>query len=176
MFNPGPSEGLIPNPNKPAHPRRPVEPPSPADPADAKRSNQKRSRSLRRASARLRQSRSICRPPTGDLADIKGAKTMSVLKKATAAAAGSLFLLGAIAGPSQAANNNTLNDGLVSVTVGDITIEDAVDVNVAASVAATLCDVADIGSIAVLGEAVDATGSEETVCDTATGPVRIINN
>ncbi|MDQ0674524.1 hypothetical protein QFZ36_002085 [Pseudarthrobacter siccitolerans] len=101
---------------------------------------------------------------------------MSVLKKATAAAAGSLFLMGAIAGPSQAANNNTFNDGLVNVTVGDITVEDAVDVNVAASVAATLCDVADIGSIAVLGEAVDATGSEQTICDTATGPVRIINN
>ena len=46
---------------------------------------------------------------------------MSVLKKTTAAAAGSLFLLGAIAGPSQAAENTTLNDGLVSVTVGDIT-------------------------------------------------------
>lgn len=101
---------------------------------------------------------------------------MSVLKKATAAAAGSLFLLGAVAGPSQAANNNTLNDGLVNVTVGDVTVKDAVDVNVAASVAATLCDVADIGSIAVLGEAVDATGTERTVCDTATGPVRIVNN
>ena len=90
---------------------------------------------------------------------------MSVPKKATAAAAGSLFLMGAVAGPSQAADNTTLNDGLVSVTVGDITVKDAVDVNVA-----------DIGSIAVLGEAVDATGSEETVCDTATGPVRIENN
>jgi hypothetical protein len=101
---------------------------------------------------------------------------MSVLKKTTAAAAGSLFLLGAIAGPSQAAENTTLNDGLVSVTVGDITVEDAVDVNVAASVAATLCDVADIGSIAVLGEAVDATGTERTVCDTVTGPVTIVNN
>lgn len=101
---------------------------------------------------------------------------MSVLKKTTAAAAGSLFLMGAVAGPSQAANNNTLNDGLVSVTVGDITVEDAVDVNVAANVAATLCDVADIGSVAVLGEAVDATGEAVTVCDTATGPVRIINN
>jgi hypothetical protein len=101
---------------------------------------------------------------------------MSVLKKTTAAATGSLFLLGAVAGPSQAADNTTLNDGLVSVTVGDITIEDAVDVNVAASVAATLCDVADIGSIAVLGEAVDATGTERTVCDTVTGPVTIVNN
>ncbi|MDQ0689270.1 hypothetical protein [Arthrobacter sp. W4I7] len=39
-----------------------------------------------------------------------------------------------------------------------------------------LADVADIGSVAVLGEAVDATGSEQTICDTATGPVRIINN
>jgi hypothetical protein len=47
---------------------------------------------------------------------------------------------------------------------------------VAASVAATLCDVADIGSIAVLGEAVDATGTERTVCDTVTGPVTIVNN
>ncbi|MGG6380456.1 hypothetical protein [Paenarthrobacter sp. NEAU-H11] len=101
---------------------------------------------------------------------------MSVLKKATAAAAGSLFLLGAIAGPSQAADNNTLNDGLVNVTIGDITVEDAVDINVAASVAANLCDVADIGSVAVLGEAADATGTEQTVCDSATGPVRIVNN
>jgi len=101
---------------------------------------------------------------------------MSVLTKTTAAAAGSLFLLGAVAGPSQAADNTTLNDGLVSVTVGDITVEDAVDVNVAASVAATLCDVADVGLIAVLGEAVDATGTERTVCETVTGPVTIVNN
>lgn len=101
---------------------------------------------------------------------------MSVLKKATAAAAGTLFLMGAAAGPSLAADNSTLNDGLVNVTVGDVTVEDAVDVNVAASVAASLCDVADIGSVAVLGEAVDASGNEVTVCETETGPVKIVNN
>ncbi|GKV74470.1 hypothetical protein [Pseudarthrobacter sp. NCCP-2145] len=101
---------------------------------------------------------------------------MSVLKKATAVAAGSLFLLGAVAAPSQAKNNTTINDGLVNVTVGDVTVEDAVDVNVAASVVATLCDVADIGAIAVLGEAVDASGKKETICRTDAGPVRIVNN
>ncbi|MET4589329.1 hypothetical protein [Arthrobacter sp. 754] len=101
---------------------------------------------------------------------------MSFTKKATAAAAGTLFLLGAVAAPSQAVGNNTLNDGLVNVTVGDVIVKDAVDVNVAAAVAATLCDVADIGSIAVLGEAVDASGNDATICDTATGPVRIVNN
>lgn len=101
---------------------------------------------------------------------------MSVLKKATAVAAGSLFLLGAVAAPSQAKNNTTTNDGLVQVVVGDVTVTDAVDVNVAAGVAATLCDIADIGSVAVLGEAVDASGKKATVCQTATGPVRIVNN
>lgn len=101
---------------------------------------------------------------------------MSVLKKATAVAAGTLFLLGAVAGPSQAKNNNTLQDGLVNVVVGDVVVRDAVDVNVAASVAATLCDVVDVGSIAVLGTAVDTTGKKETVCNTAAGPVRIVNN
>jgi hypothetical protein len=101
---------------------------------------------------------------------------MSFLKKATAAAAGTLFLLGAAAVPSQAKENSTLNDGLVNVTVGDVIVKDAVDVNVAAGVAATLCDVADIGSLAVLGEAVDASGNDTTVCNTLAGPVSIVNN
>ncbi len=166
----------MPRRNPPAPGAHPAEPPSTAEPAEARRSNHREARPCAVITS-ARQSRSKCGPlDRGTRADIKGAKTMSVLKKTTAAAAGSLFLLGAVAGPSQAADNTTLNDGLVNVTVGDITVKDAVDVNVAASVAATLCDVADIGSIAVLGEAVDATGTEETVCDTATGPVRIVNN
>lgn len=101
---------------------------------------------------------------------------MSVLKKATAVTAGTLFMLGAAAGPSLAADNTTLNDGLVNVTVGDVTVKDAVDVNVAATVAASLCDVADIGSVAVLGTAVDSSGNEETVCETESGAVKIVNN
>ena len=47
---------------------------------------------------------------------------MSVLKKATTAVAGSLFLVGMAAAPSLAADNTTVNDGLVNVTVGDVTI------------------------------------------------------
>lgn len=101
---------------------------------------------------------------------------MSFLKKATAAAAGTLFLVGAVAAPSQAKENTTINDGLVNVTVGDVIVKDAVDANIAAAVAATLCDVADVGSLAVLGEAVDASGNDVTVCDTLAGPVRIVNN
>jgi hypothetical protein len=101
---------------------------------------------------------------------------MSVMKKAAAVSVGALLTLGAVAGPAQAKNNTTLQDGLVNVVVGDVVVRDAVDVNVAASVAATLCDVADVGSIAVLGTAVDTTGKKETVCYTAAGPVRIVNN
>lgn len=101
---------------------------------------------------------------------------MSVLKKAIAVTAGALFVLGAAAGPSHAADNTTLNDGLVNVTVGDVTVKDAVDVNVAASVAASLCDVADIGSVAVLGTSVDTSGNDVTVCETESGPVKIVNN
>ncbi len=46
-------------------------------------------------------------------------------------------------------------DGLVNVQVGDITIEDAVDLNVAANVAAQVCGV-NVGPLAlgVLGQAV----------------------
>lgn len=101
---------------------------------------------------------------------------MSVMRKVAAAAAGSLMLVGAIGGPAQAKQNTTVQDGLVNVTVGDVIVQDAVDVNVAASVAATLCDVVDVGSIAVLGTAVDVTGKKDTICGTESGPVRIVNN
>ena len=66
-------------------------------------------------------------------------------------------------------------DGLINVQVGDITIEDAVDIGVAAAVAATLCDI-QVGPVAVLGAAVDATGTKETVCRTDAGPVTLRQN
>lgn len=100
---------------------------------------------------------------------------MSMLKKATAAAAGTLFLLGAVAGPSQAKDNTTINDGLVNVTVGDVTVEDAVDLNVAASVAATVCALVE-ADVLLLAEQVDATGKKEIVCKTDAGAVKIVNN
>jgi len=65
-------------------------------------------------------------------------------------------------------------DGLINVAIGDITVED-VNVGVAAVVAATICDL-DVGPIAVLGRAVDRSGNEETICQTAAGPLRFEQN
>lgn len=99
---------------------------------------------------------------------------MSVTKKATASLFGSLLILGAIATPSQA-SPSIVGDSLVVVQVGDITITDAVDVNVAASVAATVCALVD-ADVLVLAQQVDATGKKEIVCKTGAGPVKIVNN
>lgn len=70
-------------------------------------------------------------------------------------------------------------DGLVVVQVGDITITDAVDVNVAANVAAAVCGV-NVGplALAVLGQAVavDRSDRARTICEVDDGTVRIVNN
>lgn len=72
-------------------------------------------------------------------------------------------------------------DGLVVVQLNniDVHVEDAVDLNVAAGLAATLCDV-EVGplSLAILGQAVavDRSGRERTICRTESGPVTIENN
>jgi hypothetical protein len=75
-------------------------------------------------------------------------------------AAGAAFFM---AGAAPASAATQLQDGLVNVAVGDITIEDAVDVQVAAQVAANICGL-DVGPIAVLGNAVDADGADRVVC------------
>jgi hypothetical protein len=80
-----------------------------------------------------------------------------------------------VAPVSSVAAQTTVGDGLVNVAVGDITIEDAVDVGVAAQIAANICGV-KVGPVAVLGRAVDRTGDARTVCTTDQGPVRITNN
>lgn len=72
--------------------------------------------------------------------------------------------------PAQA---QQVQDGLVNVAIGDITIED-VNVGVAANIAANVCGV-KVGPVAVLGRAVDRTGTTETVC-TNDGGVRLIQN
>jgi hypothetical protein len=85
--------------------------------------------------------------------------------------AGAALVIGA-AGPASASTQ--IGDGLVNVQVGDITIEDAVDVGVAAEVAANVCGV-EVGPVAVLGTAVDADGAPRTVCTTDQGPIEITN-
>jgi hypothetical protein len=70
-------------------------------------------------------------------------------------------------------------DGLVNVQVGDITIEDAVDLNVAANVAAQVCGV-NVGPLAlgILGQAlaVDRSDRARTICTVDGQAVRIVNN
>ena len=87
-------------------------------------------------------------------------------------AAGTAVVLGAAA-PASASTQ--IGDGLINVQVGDITIEDAVDVQVGAQVAANVCGV-DVGPIAVLGNAVDADGADRVVCTTDQGQDVVLTN
>jgi hypothetical protein len=87
------------------------------------------------------------------------------------AAAGAV-VLGAAA-PASASTQ--IGDGLINVQVGDITVEDAVDVQVAAQVAANVCGV-EVGPVAVLGTAVDADGAQRTVCTNDQGQRVVLTN
>ncbi len=78
------------------------------------------------------------------------------------------------AGTASAAGPN-FQDGLINVAVGDVTITDAVDIGVAAQVAANICGV-KVGPVAVLGRSVDRSGESRTVCTTDQGPVTLTNN
>jgi hypothetical protein len=66
-------------------------------------------------------------------------------------------------------------DGLVNVMVGDVTIAEDVNIGVAAQIAANVCGV-KVGPVAVLGRAVDRSGTTETVCTTDQGPVDLEQN
>ena len=86
--------------------------------------------------------------------------------------AGAALVAGAMA-PATAATQ--FQDGLINVAVGDVTITDAVDIGVAAQVAAEICGV-KVGPVAVLGRAVDRSGESRTVCTTDQGPVTLEQN
>ena len=88
----------------------------------------------------------------------------------------SFFVASALAfGAVATADAQNQQDGLINVMVGDITIEDAVDIGVAAQVAANLCGI-KVGPVAVLGVAVDRSGQSRTVCETDQGSVRLTQN
>ena len=78
-------------------------------------------------------------------------------------------------GVAPAAAASPTQDGLINVSVGDVTITDAVDIGVAAQVAAQICGV-KVGPVAVLGVAVDRSGDTRTVCQTDQGPVTLTQN
>ena len=78
-----------------------------------------------------------------------------------------------LAGPVSA--QIAVQDGLVNVAVGDVTILEDVRVALAAQVAANICGV-KVGPVAVLGRAVDLSGGTRTVCTNDQSPVRIVQN
>jgi hypothetical protein len=99
---------------------------------------------------------------------------MSVARKATAAVAGSLLMVGAMAAPSQAVRPITVQDGLVNVSINDVTLIDNTNISVvdAVDVVVQACGI-EVGplALAVLGQAiaVDNSGRDSTICETATG-------
>lgn len=97
----------------------------------------------------------------------------SIARKTIVSVLASGVVMAGAAAPASAATQT--QDGLINVAVGDVTITDAVDIGVAAQVAATICGV-KVGPVAVLGVAVDRSGDTRTVCETDQGPVTLTQN
>jgi hypothetical protein len=94
-------------------------------------------------------------------------------------------MLAAVPASTAAAANNTTQDGLVNVAVGDVNVLNGVSVQAAVNAVVQACDLADVGNVqvAVLARAtaVDRGGNEQTICRTGdleghNGPVTITNN
>jgi hypothetical protein len=98
----------------------------------------------------------------------------STARKAIVSVFATGIAMAGFAAPASAAEQ-TQGDGLIQVQVGDITITDAVDIGVAAQIAANICDV-KVGPVAVLGVAVDRSGGDRTVCTTDQGDVTLTQN
>jgi hypothetical protein len=78
-------------------------------------------------------------------------------------------------GGSWASAQIAIQDGLINVAVGDVTILEDVNIGVAAQVAANICGV-KVGPVAVLGRAVDRSGATSTVCTNDQGPITLRQN
>lgn len=92
----------------------------------------------------------------------------------TVVLASGALIAGAVA-PASANHHRVtqvVGDGLVNVQIGNVTILRNVDVDLAAQVVANVCGV-DVGPVAVLGTAVDASGDSEVVCTARPGDVTI---
>ena len=101
---------------------------------------------------------------------------MKTVTMAKTAAAG-LFFGGSllVAGAAPAAAPTTVQDGLVNVDVGNITVAKDVNAGVAAQVAANVCGVT-VGPLDILASEVDNSSTPSTVCTTPQGPVTILQN
>src|SRR5688572_19476228 len=93
----------------------------------------------------------------------------------TRQACAALLAAGTLAIGAPAAAQIAIQDGLVNVVVGDVTIAEDVNVGVAAGIAATICGV-NVGPVTILGTTVDRGGAAKTICRTENGPVRLTQN
>ncbi|MEI5584352.1 MULTISPECIES: hypothetical protein [unclassified Agromyces] len=94
---------------------------------------------------------------------------------ATTGIAGALLMgLGAAAAPASAAPIQ-VQDGLVNVAIGDVTVLEDVNIGVAANIAANICGV-KVGPLAVLGQAVDRSGETEFVCEAGGNTIELTQN
>ncbi len=98
----------------------------------------------------------------------------SIARKSIATVFAGTILAVGVASPASAAPNQ-FQDGLVNVAIGDVTILEDVNIGVAAQVAANICGV-KVGPVAVLGTAVDRSDDTRTVCETAQGPIDLVQN
>jgi hypothetical protein len=98
-----------------------------------------------------------------------------IMKRAAAGAAmgGALLFTGGMGLAS--AQPLILQDGLVNLAIGDVTVLENVNAAVAANVAAAVCGI-NVSDVNVLAEQVDADGGQQTVCDVTTRPVDILQN
>lgn len=96
----------------------------------------------------------------------------SSAKKMIVSVFASAAVVAGVAAPASASHQ--IQDGLINVAIGDITIQD-INVNVAAQVAAAICGLR-LGPVVVLGRVVDRTGDTRTVCESDFGDIVFRNN
>lgn len=99
-------------------------------------------------------------------------KNMAKKVAAGAVLGGSLLFTGGLGVASAAPPLPPLQDGLVNVAVGNVTVAKDVNVDAAAQVAANACGVT-VQNVNALASGVVQNGQPATVCTTPTGPVSI---
>ncbi len=112
--------------------------------------------------------------------------SLTAARRTLAALLVSCLVFAAVAGTARAQPQN-VQDGLINVAVFDITVVEGdvvlvlnrvvsdVNVGVAAQIAANVCGV-NVGPIAVIGQAVDRSGTTRTACETGQQVVRFSQN
>jgi uncharacterized protein with ACT and thioredoxin-like domain len=103
---------------------------------------------------------------------------MTLTKKITGALLGGAMTMAVAVGPAEA---QTRQDGLVNVSVGDVTILQDVNIAAAVDVVAQLCGIdldvlANVTILSAAATAVDNTSRNSTVCRTEDGKVRFTQN